>query len=337
MCRTLCCLTLLIAFAACDDGGTSAADASPEAGPPDAQLADAEVISDGPVPDLGPFDPDAAPDAQADLGPRTPETPYSDNLHLSEQVLAIAHRGGRRAAPEETLPAFQHAAELGIDVLEMDLHTTSDGVVVCQHDAEVDRTTDGTGRINDMTFEEVRRLDAGYRFTADGGATHPFRGMGVQIPTFREVLSAFPDLHYAIEIKQASPPIVDEVVAILRETGADARVSVAAFADPVVLAVREAAPDLVTALALGEIVAFTRLDDDSERDYRAPGHLLQIPTRQGNLEVLTADLVERAHRLGMRVQVWTINNPAEMREVLDLGVDGVMTDDPERLLEEMGR
>jgi glycerophosphoryl diester phosphodiesterase len=210
-------------------------------------------------------------------------------------------------------------------------------VIICLHDSTVDRTTDGEGRPRSMTFEQLRALDAGYRFTTDGGATHPFRGTGVRIPTFREVLEAFPDFHYAIEIKQSDPPIIDAVIEILRETGADARVSVAAFADPVVLAFRDAAPDMLTALALGEIIAFTRLDDTTEAAYVPPGRLLQIPTHQGNLEVLTPELVARAHRLGMRVQVWTINDPDEMREVLDLGVDGVMTDDPERLLEIMGR
>lgn len=331
MCRAPFWLSLLATFCACDDGGASPADPVP-----DAFVGDASVELDVAV-DAAEIAPDAAPDARADFGPHTPPTPFTDNLHLSERVLAIAHRGGRRFAPEETMPAFRHAAELGVDVLELDLHTTSDGVVVCQHDSDVDRTTDGAGPIHEMTFEQARQLDAGYRFTTDGGATFPYRGAGVQIPTLREVIDAFPDHHYAIEIKQSDPPIIDEVVAVLRETGADARVSVAAFADPVVRAVRAAAPDLVTALALGEIVGFTLLNDDTERDYRAPGHLLQIPRRQGNLEVLTPELVARAHRLGVKVQVWTVNDPGEMREVLEMGVDGVMTDDPERLLEEMER
>lgn len=318
----LCCAAALLA---CDDG----ADADP--------AMDVGRVADAGRVDAGGDAPDGLPSDAGDEGPADAAAEEVTNLHLSDRVLAIAHRGGKRAAPEQTLAAFTHAAELGVDVLEMDLQMTSDGIVVCLHDSTVDRTTDGVGRLKSMTFAEVRALDAGYRFTRDGGETYPFRGTGVQIPTFREVLETFPTFHYAIEIKQSDPPIIDEVVAVLRETGADARVSVAAFADPVVLAFREAAPDMVTALALGEIIGFTRLDDDTEADYAPPGRLLQIPPRQGGLEILTPDLVARAHRLGMKVQVWTVNDREEMRTVLDLGVDGVMTDDPEALLDVMGR
>ena len=166
-----------------------------------------------------------------------------------------------------------------MDVLELDLQATADGVVVCMHDSTVDRTTDGTGRVGELTFEELRALDAGYRFTPDGGATFPYRGRGVVVPTLEEVIEAFPDLHYAIELKQANPPIVDEVVAILQATGADARAAVAAFADAVVRQVREADPDLVTALGVTEIVAFTQLTAETEAAYAPPGHLLQVPPR----------------------------------------------------------
>jgi glycerophosphoryl diester phosphodiesterase len=115
------------------------------------------------------------------------------NPFLSDQLLNIAHRGGGRLRPEATLPAFENALSVGADVLEFDLHASSDGVVVVIHDETVDRTTDGTGAVQAMTFAELRMLDAGYEFTPDGGQTFPYRGMGIQIPTLVEVLAGFPD------------------------------------------------------------------------------------------------------------------------------------------------
>ena len=122
--------------------------------------------------------------------------------------MVIAHQGGEWLRPSNTLVAFDHAVELGVDVLEMDIHQTQDGVIVLMHDATVDRTTDGSGAIKEMSFAEIRELDAGYYWTDDDGATYPYRGQGIQVPTLEELFQRYPDMRMNIEIKQETPSMV---------------------------------------------------------------------------------------------------------------------------------
>jgi len=247
----------------------------------------------------------------------------ADHVLLCGEPLLIAHRGGGKLAPEETLPAFDNAAALGADVLELDVHTTADDVVVCMHDETVDRTTDGTGAVHDLTLEELRMLDAGYQYSPDGGATHPWRGMGVTVPTLAEVLEAHPDAWFSIEIKQTTPNMVDPVLAVLDDAGAADRVVVVSFNDDVMLEVREKRPDMVTGMALGELLELNALTDETEASYQPPTTIVQPPST-----TVTEELVARANRLGLRLHAWTVNEREEMERLLDLGTHGIMTDDP---------
>ncbi len=245
----------------------------------------------------------------------------ADHPLRQHDFLNIAHRGGGRLAPEESLPAYQNALAVGADMLEMDLHATSDGVVVLHHDATVNRITDGEGRINQMTFDELRALDAGYAFTPDGGATYPYRGQGVQVATLREVLDAFPEAIFSAEIKQSDPPIIDAVLAILADTEMEERVILVSFFDSVVQEIREKNPRIVTGAGTAEMVTFTTLSDATAADYEPPCPIFQLPD-------ISPELLEIAGRFGVNVQIWTINDAAEMQAWMDMGVDGVMTDDP---------
>jgi glycerophosphoryl diester phosphodiesterase len=239
----------------------------------------------------------------------------------------IAHRGGAALRPENTLEAFTHAVALGADVLEMDVHATADGAVVLCHDPTVDGTTNGTGAIATMSLAEVRELDAGYRFTPDGGATFPYRGQGIRIPTLEEVLTAFPDLPVSIEIKQYAPAIVAAVLDVLRNTAATGRAVVVAFDQGTMDAVRAVAPsELLTGMSLPEMVALNALDDAGEATYIPPAPVAQLP-----LQWVTPALMARAERLGIVVQVWTVNRADDMQRMLALGVHGVMTNDPATL------
>jgi glycerophosphoryl diester phosphodiesterase len=239
----------------------------------------------------------------------------------------IAHRGGAALRPENTLPAFAHAVELGADVLEMDVHATADGVVVLCHDPTVDGTTDGTGAIAAMSFAQLQQLDAAYRFTPDGGASFPFRGQGIRIPTLEDVLTTFPALPVSIEIKQYAPSIVDAVLDVVRRTDADRRAVVVAFDQATMDAVRTAAPpELLTGMSLPEMVALNALDDAGEATYVPPAPVAQLP-----LQWVTAALMARTERLGIVVQVWTVNRAEDMQRMLALGLHGVMTNDPATL------
>lgn len=243
------------------------------------------------------------------------------NLLLSDKFLNIAHRGGASLRPEETLLAFEHALAVGADVLEFDVHASSDGVIVAMHDGTVDRTTDGTGQIKAQTLAQLRALDAGYRFTPDGGQTFPYRGAGIGIPTLEEILEAFPGSYCLIEIKQNDPPIVEGLLSALAEHGALERVVIAATELETIQAVRAAAPMVFTSLSTPEMLDL-HLNVGSP-DYVAPAQFVHAPW-----DLASAELVTFAHGLGMKVHPWTVNQESRMVELVGRGVDGIMTDDP---------
>jgi glycerophosphoryl diester phosphodiesterase len=251
------------------------------------------------------------------------------NLHLRNGFLNMAHRGGGKLAPEETVVAYQNAVQLGADVIECDVHSTADGALVCIHDATVDRTTDGSGKVHGLTLAQLRALDAGYRFSQDGGQTYPFRGKGHQIATLDEFLTLHPGGGYSIEIKQSEPSIAQAVVQAVVDHGAVDQTVVISFADATMAEVRALAPQLTTGMALGEMLLLAGLSDAEEASYVPPAQVIQAPADQMD----PALLVARAHRLGMKVQFWTINDPVEMKALIAAGADGILTDQPAALAE----
>src|SRR5512139_2954475 len=130
-----------------------------------------------------------------------PDAPESAYYRDMQRPLLIAHQGGDGIRPGDTMVAFEHAVQIGADVLEMDAHMTRDGKIVLMHDERVDRTTDGTGLIEDLTLAELKQLDAAYQWSNDDGRTFPYRGQGIQVPTLRELFEKFPEMRYVIVIK----------------------------------------------------------------------------------------------------------------------------------------
>jgi len=253
-------------------------------------------------------------------------------------VLVMAHRGGRGLWPENTLYAFQRAWELGVDVLEMDLHSSSDGVLVVMHDGTVDRTTDGTGPIQDYTLEELKELDAGYRWTADDGATFPYRGQGITVPALEELFQALPEAPMNIEIKQSQPSMVAPLCDLVRGYGRTERVLVASFDQETIRAFREVCPEVASTAGEDEVrVLYVLSRAWLGRIYSAPAEAAQVPEYFGDLHVVTPRFLAAAHGRRMEVHVWTVNQPNDLQRMLDLGVDGIITDYPDRLLELLGR
>jgi glycerophosphoryl diester phosphodiesterase len=240
----------------------------------------------------------------------------------------FAHRGGARIAPENTIEAFAAGLAAGADRLEMDVHATRDGHVVVLHDPTLDRTTDGTGLVRDITLAELHRLDAGARFAGDGG-DFPFRGRGVRVPTLSAVLEAFPGVPLNIEIKQDEPQIEHAVLEVLDRFDARTRVLLAAEESTIMARIRAAAPDVLTSFSAADVLEFVTAWHGGTLDaYRPPGIALQIPPSFGEVQLVTAESVAIAHGMGLEMHVWTIDDPAEMTALLDLGVDAIMTDVP---------
>ena len=253
-------------------------------------------------------------------------------------TLVIAHRGGAELRPENTLEAFRHAASIGADVLELDVQRTADGTLVCMHDTTVDRTTNGRGRVESLTLSELKQLDAGHRWSADGGRTHPFRGKGIRVPALEEVLAQFPKARMIIEMKHAGPELAQPLCSLIRRFGTPQARLVASMNPEAVIAFRRACPEIATAMTSGEARTFygihlLRL----ERIYSPPVQALLIPDRIGGETIPTRRLIEAAQRRGLSVHVWTITGEERMRELLQIGVRGMITDRPDLLLRLLGR
>ena len=237
-----------------------------------------------------------------------PTHPYLDWPH----PIPFAHRGGATDVPENTMAAFEYAVGLGYHYVETDVQLTADGVLVAFHDNDLARTCGQPGRISDLPWSTVAE--------ARVSGTDP-------IPLLEDLLGTWPHLRVNIDCK--SDAAVDALVATLQRTDALDRVCVGAFSDRRIRRLRAAVGErLCTALAPGEVAALL-----AGALRRTRGHAVQVPVRQGPIPVTTARMVRRAHALGLAVHVWTIDDPQEMDRLLDLGVDGLMTDRPAVLRE----
>jgi glycerophosphoryl diester phosphodiesterase len=232
--------------------------------------------------------------------------------------LAFAHRGGAATGDENTAEAFGRAVELGYRYVETDTHATRDGVAVVFHDRDLRRMAGDRRRVRDVTWRDLASLRVG------GAAA---------VPRLEEILDAWPQVRFNIDVKAA--PAIAPTVAAVRRAGAPGRVLMASFSDDRLARIRrEVGPDVATSMgarAVAKLWTAARLG----RPVRVPAGVVaaQVPARQGGLRVVTPRFVDRAHRLGLQVHVWTIDDPTEMRELLDLGVDGIMTDRIEVLRE----
>jgi glycerophosphoryl diester phosphodiesterase len=251
---------------------------------------------------------------------------------LANPPLFFAHRGGAALWPENTLEAFRGALDLGIRHLETDVHATRDGVLVCHHDARVDRTTDGSGRVANLTLAELKRLDAGYRFSPDGRAL-PARARGITIPTLEEVVALHPESLLNVEIKQRVPDITESFWAFVAERGLEDRFLVAAEDHRIGRAFRKAcASRVATSASRREAIAFWAASRATLASWLPlPYDALQVPERSGPLTIVDRRFVECAHRRGLHVHVWTVNDAMAMDRLLAMGVDGIMTDRPDLL------
>lgn len=209
-------------------------------------------------------------------------------------------------------------------------------MVVAIHDDTVDRTTDGHGPVTGFTLEELRRCDAGAGFEHDG--KHPYRGRGIVVPTLEEILEEFSTTPLNVEIKQADPAIEPVVVALLERHGRLADVVLAAEDDDIMRRIHAASPGSLFSFSAAQAMElWGRILNDDLAGYRAPGHALQIPPRYQDVDLVTEDTVAKIHALGVEIHVWTINEADEMERLLDLGVDGVMSDFPARLVSVVSR
>jgi glycerophosphoryl diester phosphodiesterase len=241
--------------------------------------------------------------------------------------LVIAHRGNSAFFPENTLASFESGIAASADALEFDVHISRDGHAVVIHDATLERTTNGTGRVNACTLAELQRLDAGHRFTRDGGATFPHRGRGITIPTLEQVLAAFPAAAAILEIKTRTASL--EVKRVLTAAGAAGRILVAAFDDAAVAPFRGAGfTHSASRRELIKLYARALLPGGPSR---LPYNALAIPPSFRGIPIPVQRFARMARHPGLATHVWTVDDPSRAREYWAGAVNGIITNDPEAI------
>lgn len=252
--------------------------------------------------------------------------------------LVMAHRGGAGLWPENTMYAFERAAEMGVDVLETEIHSTADGVLVLMHDRTVDRTTNGTGPITSFTLKDLKTLDAGYNWTNDGGKSFPFRGKGITVPTLEELLAAFPDVRINVDMKQVGLMLAKPLCRLIGTFDRTNEVMVASFHSKPLREFRRKCPEVATSASSGEVTRFFLMTlIFMGAAYNPACHALQVPEYSMGMRLPTYRFIQSAHKCNLKVHVWTIDDMEDMERLLDLGVDGIITDYPDRLLTMLDR
>lgn len=252
--------------------------------------------------------------------------------------LVIAHQGGELLAPSNTMAAFENAAKMGVDVLETDIHITKDGHLVAIHDPTVDRTTNGKGNVADLTLAEIQELDAGYQFK-DLDGTYSYRSKGVYIPTVDEMFKTFGNMKIEIEIKDDNPPgrieeISSKLWDLITKYQMEDKVLIGSFDQEILKTFEKYSKGRVATLAgRQEVKSFVVFHKFFLRNLYVPKvDAFQIPMEDSGFDLTDPRLINGAHRLGMEIHYWTIDDPETMEKLIDAGVDGILTNRPDLLL-----
>jgi glycerophosphoryl diester phosphodiesterase len=249
-------------------------------------------------------------------------------VFTAERPLVFAHRGGARLAPENTMAAIDNGMTLGADGLEFDVQLSADGIPVVIHDQTLERTTDHTGPVRNLSAAELARVDAGFRFEREG--SFPFRGQGIGVPRLDEVLQAHPGARLIVEMKGGQPELARAVAASIRKAGAVERCCVGSFYASSVRTMRAEFPEIVTSASQPEARwalhrSWVRWPWAGTYPYVA----FQVPEFAGRMRVVSREFVRLVHRQGHVLQVWVVNERDDVRRLLDWGVDGIISDRPD--------
>lgn len=268
-----------------------------------------------------------------------PARTYPYYADLPHRPLVIAHQGGDNVFPGETMFAYQRAVELGADVLEMDIHITKDGKLILMHDETVDRTTNGSGEIEAMTLDELKRLDAAYNWSPDGDLkSFPYRGQGLQVAALEEIFQAFPNYRMTIEIKKTNASMAQPFCDLIRQYDMQDKIVVASFMDARLKEFRAVCPEVATSSAKNETTVFVLLSKVYLSGFYSPKfQSLQVPEISSGITVMTPAFVRAAHERNLAVEPWTIDDSETILKFTEWGVDGIMTDRPDVMLQTLGR
>ncbi|MCU0848409.1 MAG: glycerophosphodiester phosphodiesterase [Spirochaetes bacterium] len=253
----------------------------------------------------------------------------------------VAHRGASTDFPENTVPAFRRALEIAPGcILETDVRKTLDGGIMIMHDGLLESNTDGCGPAAGLPAAEIKKLDAGYNISFDGGKTRPFRGRGFVMPSLEEVLEEFPDSRFSIDVKDDDPDFADRVASLVSRMGAGDRVVLASFHEAVSGLLRKRHPSIARCFSRREVIRFYFLHrlclagffrgrDDGMfiPEFTGPGlHEYQGEDAEQGTRLVTRRFIADAHSAGIPVFAWTINMRENMQRLMEWGIDGIVTD-----------
>ena len=259
------------------------------------------------------------------------KAPGPPNPFRTGHTLVIPHAGGDALYPETTLYAYQHSRALGGDVIDLDVQTTSDGVLVALHDSTVDRTTNGHGSVSSLTFAEVQKLDAGWWFKK--GAAYPFRGKGVRMPSIDEVLAAFPNVLATLDVKSEETSVVAPICVVLKQLHREAITYIGIETSAQVNEFRRLCPAVHTSGTDEERAAMRAARDRGDTTFQTAVTVNQPSYigRDGKPRI-TQTYLDFAHARGIAVMTWVVDDPAVMRRLVAMGIDGIYTRRPDLLL-----
>lgn len=256
----------------------------------------------------------------------------------TDKPLILAHQGGELLAPSNTVVAFDKAVQMGVEILELDIHMTKDGHLVVIHDSTVDRTTNGSGRVDELTLNEIQSFDGGYSFK-DLNGNYSYRDQDVYIPTLEELFQRYGHMRFNIEIKDTYPKGADSQIELklwelIQKYNLEDQVLVVSFQHDIVKRFDDLAQGRV-AIAGGsdevrKLVILHKLF--LNRLYKPSVDAIQIPTKQSGINLVDKRLIKEAEKMNMQVHYWTINDEQTMRQLLELGAHGIITDRPDMLL-----
>ena len=258
-------------------------------------------------------------------------------LERLSKPVTIAHQGGNKIYPDESLLAFTNAINMGIQVIEFDVHRTKDGIIVINHDQTIDRLTNGTGLIREMSWVELQQVDGAYNWSPDG-LTYPYRDKGIKILSLIEMMDAFPQQLYDIEIKQHDPPLEKDLCDLLRKYGVAAdQAIVASFRDETLARFHDICPEVAISLPVNQgTVLYILSRVGLERLLPLDAVVAQLPTTfstiLGQLE-LDRRYIEAFAKGDRQVWVWTVNDSIEMKRLVKMGAHGIITDRPDILMD----
>jgi len=254
--------------------------------------------------------------------------------YFTPEPIVLAHRGDSAHFPENTMPAFLSAVEMKVDVIETDVHLTTDNQVVIWHDETLERMSGDPRHISTMTWKEISNVDAGSLFTDNEGKSFPFKGKNIKPVLLKDVLSSFPQMKFNVDLKDDNLRLAEEYSRILLNLNCTKRVVTASFHRKILKHFRKLVPQSITSCTSLEVMRLIILYRSGILTIPFPykKKILQVPEFSGRQRVLSKGFINYLHKRGFKIQVWTVNDYSEMTRFLDMGVDGIFTDKPALLM-----